>query len=51
MMTEACHGLVDRIVYRLVNKMVQTLLANVADIHGRTFTNGFKTLENLDIGG
>ena len=51
MMTEACHGLVDRIVYRFVNKMVQTLLTDVANIHGWSFAYSLKTLQYLDVGG
>ena len=50
-MTEACHGLVNRVVYRLVDKMVKTLLTDVADVHGRALAHGFKTLQHLYVGG
>ena len=41
------HCLVDRVVYGFIYKMVQTLLANVSDIHRRALSHGLKSLEHL----
>ena len=40
---------VDGVVHCLVNKVVQTLFADVADIHGRTLAYSFQAFENLDV--
>jgi len=48
---KACHSLVYRVVYGLVDEVVQTFFADVADIHGRTFAHGFQALQHLDVGG
>lgn len=48
---EACHGLVDTVVYSLVDEVVKSFLANVTNVHGRTFAHGLKTLQYLNIGG
>ena len=46
----ARHGLVDGIVHHFVNEMMQTgAVGDVADVHARTLTNGFKTFQNLDV--
>ena len=47
--TVASHGLVDRVVYRLVYQVMQTLLADVADVHCRTLAHGFQSLEHLNV--
>ena len=44
-------GFVDGVVYDLIDKVVQTLDADVADIHGWTFPYGFKAFEHLDVTG
>ncbi len=41
--------LVDRVVHDLVDEVVETLLADVADIHGRAFAHRFEALEDLDV--
>ena len=46
----SCKSFVDRVIYYLRHQVVKTLHAGVADIHGRTFSYGFKTFEHLDIG-
>ena len=46
----ASQRLVDRVVDHLINQVVQTLLANVTDVHGRTFTHCLQTLQDLDVG-
>ena len=43
------HCLVDRVVYGFIHKMVQTLLADVSDIHRRALSHGLKSLEHLYI--
>ena len=45
----ASHCLVDRVIYSLVNQMVETLFADVTNIHGRTLSHGLQSLEHLDI--
>ena len=44
-------GFVDRVVHRLVNEVVQTFLADVADVHGRALAYGFQTFQHLNVGG
>ena len=41
--------LVDRVVHDLVNQVVETLLADVADVHGGTLAHRFEALEDLDV--
>ena len=45
----ACQRFVDRVVDGFVHEMVQSLLADVADIHGRTLTYGFQSFQHLNI--
>ena len=45
----ACQRLVDRVVHDLVNQVVKTLFADVADVHGRTLAHRFEALEDLDV--
>ena len=49
MRTIASHRLVDRVVDGLVDQMVESLLADVTNIHRRALTYGFKSLEHLNI--
>ena len=46
--TITCQSFVNRVVNYLINQVVQTLRTSVANIHRRTFTYGFKTLEHLN---
>ena len=46
--TESCKGLVDRVVDHLVYQMVETLFADVADVHCGTFAHGLQTFEDLN---
>jgi len=41
--------LVDRVVYDLVDQVVQPLRASGSDVHTGALANGLKALENLDI--
>ena len=41
--------LVDRVVHDLVNQVVETLFADIADVHGRTLAHRFEAFEDLDI--
>ena len=41
--------LVDRVVHDLVDQVVESLFADVTDIHGRTLAHGLQPLEDLDI--
>ena len=47
--TIASHRLVDRVVDGFVYQMVETLLADVANVHSRTLTYSFQTLEYLNV--
>ena len=46
---ETGQGFVDGVIHRFINQMVQTFLADVADVHRRTLANGLQTFEYLDI--
>lgn len=46
----ACERFVDRVVHDLVDEVVESLFADVADIHGRTFAHRFEPFQHLDIG-
>jgi hypothetical protein len=41
-------GLVDRVVYNFLDQVVKAALAYVADVHGRTFADGFESFEDLN---
>ena len=43
--------LVDRIVQHLENAVVQAAFIGVADVHARTLSNSFQTLQFVDLGG
>ena len=43
----ACHCLVDGVVNGLVHEVVQTLFADVADVHCRALAHGLKSFKNL----
>ena len=49
--TEAGHRLIDRVVYCLVNQMVQSLFANVANIHCRALAHRLKSFQYLNVTG
>ena len=49
--TITCEGLVNRVVYGLVNQMVETLFRNVSDVHGRALAHGFQSFKDLDVRG
>ena len=51
MITVAGQCLVDRVVHNLVNQVVQSLFADVSDIHGGTFTYSLQTFQYLDVTG
>ena len=38
---------VDRIIHHLIDQVMKTLFADIPDIHGRSFPNGFQTFQNL----
>ena len=42
---------VDGVVHDFIDKMVETTLMCVANIHGRAFADGFQTFQNGDLGG
>ena len=42
-------SLVDRVVHDLVNQVVETLLADVADVHGGTLAHRFETFKDLNV--
>lgn len=44
----SCKCFVDRIVHHFLNEVVQPALAHIADIHGGTFADSFKSFEDLD---
>src|SRR6185503_9986052 len=48
---EASQRLVDGVVNRLVNEVVQPVGARVADVHRRALADGLEALENLDVAG
>ena len=48
-LAEAGQCFVDGVVYHLVNQVVESLLARVADVHGWAFTDGLQPLEHLDV--
>ena len=48
--TYACQMLVHRIVYNLINQMVQSLRGNASDIHARPFPDRFKPLQHCNAG-
>ena len=45
----AGEGLVDGVVHGLIDEVVQTLLGDVADVHGRTLSHGLESFEDLDV--
>ena len=47
--TVAGERFVNGVVHRFVNEVMQTLFADVADVHGRAFTHGFKPFEHLNV--
>ena len=47
----ACHSLVNRVVYCLVDEVVKSFFAYVANIHRRAFAHCLKSFEDLNITG
>ena len=43
------HRLIYRVVDNLINQVMQAAMARIADIHPRSFSDGFKSFEDLDI--
>ena len=43
-----CHMLINRVIQNFPNKVVKTLFTSVSNIHGRTGSYCFLTLQNLD---
>ena len=43
----ASHGLVDRVIDHLVNKVMQPACANIADIHGRAAAHRLQPAQHL----
>ena len=46
---ESGEGLIDGVVNHLVHQMVQAAVADITNVHSRTFTHGFKAFQNLNI--
>ena len=44
-----CKCLIYGVVNHLINQVVKTFNANVADIHGRSFPDGLESFQNLNI--
>ncbi|CCY55749.1 putative uncharacterized protein [Bacteroides eggerthii CAG:109] len=42
---------INRVVHNFVNQVMKSFDTNVADIHGRTLTYSFQTLQYLDVTG
>ena len=47
----ACQCLIDGVVYGLIHEMVQTLLADVTDVHGGAFSHSLQAFQDLDVAG
>ncbi len=41
-------GLVDGVIYDLVNEMVEPLGSGASDVHGGPFSDGLQSLQNFD---
>ena len=50
-LAEPCHCLVDGVINRLIDKMMQAFLTDVTNIHCRAFANSLKTFEHLNVTG
>src|SRR5579875_3493100 len=46
---KARHYLVNTVIDDLLDQMMQTALVRRADVHARTYTDGFQAFENLNI--
>src|SRR5262245_56100383 len=51
LVAESCEGFVDRVVDDFVHDVMQAWRARRADVHGRSFSDGLKALEDLDLVG
>ena len=47
----AGQGFIDTVIDHLAHKVMQTLHAGIANIHGRTLAHGFQTFEDLNVTG
>lgn len=47
----AGHGFVDGVVHHFVYQVVQTVFADVADVHGGAFSHRFQSFQHLDVAG
>jgi hypothetical protein len=45
---EARKRFVDRVVDNFLDQVVKSALTNIADVHGRTFTNSFKSFKDFN---
>ena len=43
------HVFIDAVIHDLIHEMVQAINAGTADVHGRSFPNGFKALKHADL--
>ena len=48
---ESCQRLINRVVDGFINEVVQTFLADVADVHGGAFSYCLQAFEDLDVTG
>ena len=49
--TKSSQCLIDRIVYRLVDQLMQTLLTDVTYVHRGTLSDGLQSLQDLNVAG
>ena len=47
----ASHCFVDGVIHGLVNEVVETLLADVTNVHRGAFAHGFQAFKHLDVAG
>ena len=45
---ETGEGFVDGVVHDFIDEVMETTVADVADVHGRAFADGFESFEDLD---
>ena len=45
------HSLVDRVIHSFVNEVVQSLFADVSDVHRGAFAHRFQAFKHLDVTG
>jgi hypothetical protein len=47
--TMAGQGFIYGVVDNLIDEMVQSFLSGITDVHGWSFANGFKAIEDLNL--